>query len=303
MKIGSLRVLAAFFSFFLKNGLLNTIRSGIPLGAREKFFLLVVLSELLFLYAPTMLWLISRWTTSVWQNMHGIFLPPLFLYLIWEKFHGKGNSLSRQSSPLGFFFLVPALLILSLDAAMKTQILSAVSLFIAIPGLFLLFLGKERTKAVIFPLLLLGFMLPVPLAAIEQLNLLLRKITTFGISFLFPAFQIPFFVEGTTIFIPGEEILVGDACSGFSTLYAMIVVAFVISHWCREFKKRVAVLVLSAPVAIFANILRTTSLVLLVHWKGAEILNTFIHPLSGIIMFMFGLAVIFAVVKNSGSLF
>ena len=49
----------------------------------------------------------------------------------------------------------------------------------------------------------------------------------------------------------------------------------------------------AAPIAIVANLLRITALMLLVVWRGVGILDTFIHPLSGIATFALALPVIF----------
>jgi exosortase/archaeosortase family protein len=49
----------------------------------------------------------------------------------------------------------------------------------------------------------------------------------------------------------------------------------------------------AAPIAIASNMLRVILLVLLVVWRGPEILETFVHPLSGIMTFALSLPIIF----------
>jgi exosortase/archaeosortase family protein len=49
----------------------------------------------------------------------------------------------------------------------------------------------------------------------------------------------------------------------------------------------------AAPIAIVSNILRVILLVLLVAWQGGDILETFVHPLSGIMTFALSLPIIF----------
>jgi exosortase/archaeosortase family protein len=55
----------------------------------------------------------------------------------------------------------------------------------------------------------------------------------------------------------------------------------------------VLVLLSAAPLAIAANALRVIALVFLVVWRGEAILETFIHPLSGMMTFALALPIIF----------
>jgi len=254
--------------------------------------LIFVLIELVALYAPTAKWLFGRWTMSIWHHAHGLLMPPIIIYLVRNKLRGLRN-LPSESSPWGFLILIPALLLLSIDAGMRTQLLSAISLVLVLPGLSLLFLGMERSKEIAFPLLFSFFALPIPLALTEQVHLLLRKTVTLNISYILPEIGIPIFTEGTTIFLPHSTLLVADACSGFSTLYAVATIACLTAYLAPNRKRGLLVLAAVIPVAVAANTARVTSLVLLEYWIGGDILESFLHPLSGILAFVLGMAVIF----------
>jgi len=212
--------------------------------------------------------------------------------LVREKLRGLRH-LPAESSGLGFFILIPALLLLAIDAGLRTQLLSAVSLILVLPGLSLLFLGLKRSKEIAFPLLFSFFALPVPLALTEQVHLLLRKTVTANVSYILPSLNIPVFTEGTTIFLPHSTLLVADACSGFSTLYAVASIACLTAYLAPSRRRGLLVLCVVVPVAVAANTLRVLSLILLEYWIGGDILESFLHPLSGVLAFVLGIAVIF----------
>jgi exosortase/archaeosortase family protein len=86
---------------------------------------------------------------------------------------------------------------------------------------------------------------------------------------------------------------VADACSGFSTLYASVAVAFLTAYSTQSTSRRALVLALAAPLSIIANVLRVTFLVLMVVWSGEEVLETWIHPASGMATFALALPIIF----------
>jgi exosortase len=246
---------------------------------------------LLVAYAPTLVWLWGRWTMSVWHNAHGLMIPPVVGYFVYQELKSHA-SLPRGASAWGFAFAVPALALLALDAGMHTELLAAVSLVLLMPGLSLLLLGWPRTRAILFPLVFLAFALPIPLAFTERLHLVLRQVTTAATATLVPYLGIPVFTEATTLHMPNGVLQVADACSGFSTLYAALAIACLVAYSAHERWRKILVIVAAAPLAVGANILRVTLLVVLVEWKGAEILETFIHPLTGIMTFAIALPII-----------
>ena len=258
----------------------------------NSFLLGVIALLLLLLYAPTAAWLWDRWTISVWQHAHGLLILIVVVYLLWRELR-RMRSQPADVSIWGLMFLVPALVLHAIDAGMHTQLLSAAALILALPGLSLLFLGVQRTKAILFPLAFLLFTLPIPLAITENLHLILRKIATASSAAIIPQLGVPLYTQGTELHISNGTLQVADACSGFSTLYAAVAVACLVAYTCPEPRRRLAVLLVAVPLAIGANIIRVVLLVLLVHWKGIEILGTSWHTISGLFTFALVLPVIF----------
>ena len=265
---------------------------GRTISPVQRALLALAALEFVVLYVPTVRWLIERWTTSVWHNAHGLLIPPAAAYFAYIELRDRPRP-SAGPSRLGFLFLVPALILQALDAGMHTQLLSAVSLVIAVPGVCLLTLGIARTKAIALPLAFLLFALPIPLSFVERLIWNLRLLTVGAVSHLVPLMGVPLFVEGTTVHTARGALQVADACSGFSTLYAAVAVAFLIAYSTPSPGRRALVLLAAAPAAIAANVLRVVLLVTLVAWRGDAILETFIHPLSGMMTFALALPLLF----------
>jgi exosortase len=244
------------------------------------------------IYAPTVIWLFGRWTLSVWHHAHGMLIPPVVAYVCWQTLKDFDGPPVAPSAP-GWVFVLPALALHVLDTALHTQLLSAISLVVMMPGLSLLLLGRARTLAIAFPLAFLAFMLPIPLAATERMHLALRHVAADASARLVPLLGIPAYVEGTTIHLTRATLEVADACSGFSTLYAAMAVAFLTAYSVRSWTRRVAVIVLAAPIAIAANIVRVVLLVGFVQWQGTDVLATSLHTISGMFTFVLALPLIF----------
>lgn len=248
--------------------------------------------QLVLLFAPTVVWLVGRWTASVWQNAHGIFVPPLAGWLAWKELK-RHPGLPADGSPWGFVLLVPALALHALDAGIHTQLLSAIALFLAIPGLALLLLGAARVRRIAFPLAFLAFAIPIPLAFTEPLTIVLRYFAASVTAAAMPLFGASVFRDGTLLYMSAGTVDIGDACSGFSTLYAAVTVAALVAYSAPSWRRGALVLAAAVPVAIAANLVRVMALTLMVAWGQQWLLGTFVHPLSGMLTFALALPIIF----------
>ena len=263
-------------------------------GNQQRRGWLVWLFAALFLavYGPTMAWLWHRWTLSVWYNGHGLLIAGVVAWLVWQELR-RFSGPTDDVTPWGFALVVPALILHMLDTGIQSRLLSAFSLVLSLPGLSLLLLGKARTRAIIFPLLILFLTLPIPLVFTEQIHLVLRHVTTAGTVWLLRLFGFPVFVQGTLLETPNGSLLVADACSGFSTVYATVTVAVLTAYAARSRWRRMAVLLAAVPLAIAVNVVRVVVLVLLVDWYGLDVLHTSAHQLSGLATFVIALPIIF----------
>lgn len=265
---------------------------GLALTRIQIVWLAGVLALLGLVYYPTIAWLFDRWTMSVWHHAHGMLIPAVVGYFVYQELKGR-HALPASSSAWGFLFVIPALALHVFDTGMHTQLLSAASIVVILPGLSLLFLGRERTTAIAFPLAFMALMLPIPLALTESLHLVLRKIATAASTAIVPLLGITAYTEGTTVHLAEATLQVGDACSGFSTLYAACAVAALTAYSCPDRRRRALVLLGAAPIAIAANVVRVTMLIAVVDWRNVDVLSTWIHPASGMMTFALALPVIF----------
>ncbi|MFZ9609492.1 MAG: exosortase/archaeosortase family protein [Methylococcales bacterium] len=269
--------------------------SGIE--TQNRYFLWLVGILLGIVFAPTCIWLWERWTMSVWQNGHGVLVAGLVIYLVWSELQ-KLRCLPLSSNPWGFVVLIPALLLLMVDAGIHSQLISGIAMFLSLPGLALVFLGAERTKTILFPLIIVFLTLPIPLVFTESIHLVLRHIATKSVAWLLNLFGVPVYSTGTLLEVEGGSLVVADACSGFATLYAAITIAILTAYFCNSIQRRILILLIAGPLAIGVNILRVLLLILLVNRFGLDVLATAAHEISGLLTFMIALPIIFFMGQN-----
>jgi exosortase len=256
-------------------------------------------SLLLFaaVFAPTFAWLWERWTASIWQNAHGIFVPVVMIFLAHQILRRERDG-AEESSAWGFVFLGAGLLLALLDAGARTRYLSALGLVVALPGLSLLFLGARRTRNIAVPLLLGLFMIPIPNAVATHLYL--KRATAVGVEPLVELFGISVWREGTLLHLPNDQFVVSDACSGFATLYAAVAVSVVLAWHSRSKLRSLGILAAAWILAPAFNVVRTLMLVVLTHRFGDVIIESPIHEASGVVAFWCILGILFLMADREG---
>lgn len=246
------------------------------------------------IFGPTLLWLVQRWTISVWHHAHGVFIPFALAFMIRDVLR-QDASKDQEASPWGFLIIAPALALTAIDSVIKTRLLSAFALVLCLPGLSLLLLGARRTKALAFPWIIAFFMLPIPAAFIETLHLVLRQISATGSEQVLSSLGISVLRDYTTLRLGHAELMIAEACSGFSTLYFSVTVALYLAHLSGSWRRRTALVLAAVPCAIAANIVRCALLALWVDYWGYEVIETWLHPGSGVLSFALAILALIAI--------
>lgn len=247
--------------------------------------------------APTAAFLWDKWTRSIWVNGHGLFVPLVAGFLA---VYALRREPVKQEAPSawGFVVLVPALLLVAVDSAIKTELLSAAALLLALPGLSLLLLGPHRTRALLFPFLLSFFMLPIPGAFLSRLHLALRLLTAQGSETVLRFFGMPVLGEGTLLHMPNGSFRIIEECSGFAALYAAVTLALVLAYLAESPRRKLLLLLAPFPLAMASNVLRVVLLAFLAENIDYDVLETPIHVLSGYMTFVLTLAGLFALAER-----
>lgn len=246
-------------------------------------------------FLPTLRWLGFQWTYSVWANDHGIFMPFIIGYLVWNILR-QDQETRPESSALGLPLLGVGILASLVDVFAGTKYLGMAGLLVSLPGLSLLLLGRRRTRMLGVPLVLSLLMTPVPISLAGHLYL--RFATAAAVEPLIRAIGTPVLREDTVLRLSSGTFVVANACSGFSTLYASIAVALVLAFLTRSTSRRILMLLLAPLLAIAANIVRVLSLVLIAHFFGQWTLETPLHEATGVAAFVVVLVGLFTIAKE-----
>ncbi len=255
-----------------------------------------VFLTLLILYAPTLGDIAHIcWTDDDYS--HGLLLPFITLYLLWERKKKIQQLFSSTSKPqfslIGVAFMLGGAFLYLVGQASGSLFASWISFFPTVVGALYLLFGKERGSVFIFPFLLNFMAKPLPDSLVPKLfhpfQVYAAKVSASLLEFL----NVPVHLMGNIIEIPGMRLLVEEACSGMRSMMAILTVALVvIALTARPLIAQVTLLLLSVIVAMALNVFRVALTGVLSHFYDPRAATGFFHSFSGLVVFFLGLIVL-----------
>jgi exosortase len=293
-----------------KMELSNENGNGEEKGSTKRIMhLLVVLLLLLPLYLRTFIWLINVWLADP-SYSHGFFIPIISAFFAWRKLRIRIKSQDRcegsglrslayshlTSHPTercapGLFIYVFGLSLLVIGFLRMFPFLSAVSFLFVLSGLVLYFYGKDMMRTLLFPISFLIFAIPLPFRA--ELGFILQSLSARCSTLIIEALGIPVTRLGAQIHLQNASFTIGMPCSGINTLISLLALTaiFIYVLKCPLYKKA-ALFCISIPIAIAANILRITSILLIAHQYGLDAAMKFFHDFSNPFLFVIAFTVL-----------
>lgn len=245
---------------------------------------------LLALYVPSYYSLSNGyWTTE--SGTHGPIMLLLILWLFWRE-RAAWLADAKPWHPIVAACVGAAALALYYIG--RTQAIDQLQMASQLPllyALITLLLGLVGLKRLWVPIALLFFLIPVPGSILDSILLTLKEWVSDSVESLLYTFGYPIARSGVTLMIGPYRLLVANACAGLNSIIALsgigLIYVYVAGH-----KSKLANGVLLAsviPIALVANLLRVTVLVLCYYYFGDAVGRAF-HDYAGYaeIAFAFG---------------
>ncbi len=267
------------------------LRSILPFGYKTALIATLVG----ILYAWTLGDMAYAWW--IYPNFsQGMLIPPLALYLAWQN---REHTLALPVTPdiRGTVLLLLSCLSFLFGNLAAEYFLPRMSFVILLIALTWTFWGLPRLKSLAFPFLLLATMVPLPALlynwAATPLQLLASEIAAYIAQFC----GVLVYQDGNIIHLASISLGVEEACSGLSSLSALIIASLLLGqvYSCRTVT-RIILFALSIPIAIAANIVRVTGTAILADWHQ-ELALGFYHSFSGWMVFVAGYGMLYLAAK------
>lgn len=238
------------------------------------------------LYAPVLWRLFRQWLDDP-DYSHGLLVPLLSAYLIWQR-RDKLAQVPRRPSLSGLLVVLFALGMLFLGSLGAELFLTRSSIVVMICGLIVYFSGWALLRAMAFPIAFLLFAIPIPVLIYNEIVFPLQFIASkFATSVLETLNLFPIMREGNVLIMPGMRLEVVEACSGIRSLMSLLALA---AGYGYLVEKSVAVrwflIVAMVPLAIISNGTRVMITALMTNYIGPQAAEGFMHEFSGWVIFV-----------------
>jgi len=296
-------------------------------------FLLIILAVFLIGYFPVLQKMLIRWNGG--DNSYCYLIVPLFAYLLWDKRkeqkEGRWTMDDGRKKAMRSIVPQPSEAVLPPPSVQSTEDFrfgefswSVWGLVLVILSILLIIVGELgsvetllytgiwgcavgvtvilygwRTRYLIFPLVILLFIVPLP-AFINRILTFKLKLaaTTLSVTML-RASGVSVLQEGNIIDLGISQLQVVDACSGLRYLMPLLLTALLVGYFFnKRWWQRAILILVVVPLSIFVNSVRIWITGLLTVKGHEELAQSFFHDFSGWLVYMFaaGLLVVAALI-------
>jgi exosortase B len=237
-----------------------------------------------------------------WTGETGVHGPIVLATGIWL-FAQRWQELQSIARP-GRGLFAAALMALSLIAyvfgrAFDFLAIEVLAFGAVLLALFYLAFGGEAVRRMWFPIVYMGFVVPIPGWVIDTITGPLKAYVSHSATYLLERAGYPIVREGVTLYVAQYQLLVEDACAGLNSLISLTAISLFYIYVLHNASWRYALFLMLwiIPVALLANLLRVIILVLITYHFGNAAAQGFLHSTAGLVMFATALLGIFAVDK------
>ena len=287
---------------------------------RRNFFqTIAIAAALVFVYSSVLIKLGRDWWSDE-NYSHGLLIPFVIGYIIWQERKRFSEGRSQPAVRWGAIGVGFSLLALWAGTAGAELFVQRISLIVMLASVAIYFSGFRVLRLVAVPLSLLVLSIPIPQIVFNKIAFPLQLFASRCAVAAMAAFDIPVLRQGNVIelmplgsAVP-KKLAVVEACSGIRSLMTLVTLAVVYAYFtkpkvartsvCDEAKQtptkvyaalRTLILIVAAvPIAILTNAVRVSGTGVLAHYYGTRVADGFFHSFSGWVIYVAAAGLLFA---------
>ena len=257
---------------------------------QDNLLMLVTVAFMLLAVTAWSYWSIVAAILREWQRNDdysaGQLVPLIAIFFVWRERKNLRKCLLKPcwSGGIALLILAQAARFYGLLFMYESGVRYSMALTLA--GLVLMVAGWQVFRRVLWILLILFLMFPLPGRVHNMISGPLQNMATTGSVFLMEAFGISVSQQGNVMMLNQDTPLaVAEACSGLRMLTAFVIVAAFIAYMVKRSRLQKAILLASSiPVAVISNIVRIFVTALLMVYVSTEVADKFFHDFAGLVM-------------------
>ena len=248
-------------------------------------------------YIPTLLWMWNRWFAWDSYYSHGILIPFVSGFLIWQM-RDELAAIKPKRSPWGMPLIIAGLIIHLASSLFRIYFTSGFSMLGVLTGLILFLYGSKIFKKIVFPVCFLIFMIPVPLVVVANISFKMKIFAAQIATTILNNIGLVTVRAGSILKMQHTYVVVDDVCSGLRSLVSLSALGSIFAWWLKApMYKRILLFCSTIPIAIATNVLRIIFLAFISEVWGPPYATGFAHDFAGFMVFALAFALLYAVGK------
>jgi len=250
-------------------------------------------------YYNTIGWLVESWQNNIYYS-HGFLVPFISGYIIWNM-RNELAGIEKKQSQSGLAIFAGGILLQMIAVMWTIRFLSGISLIVTISGIILFLYGWVFTKKIMFPIMFLLLMVPLPF--VDMVAPPLQTVSAVGTSNVANLFGIPVQRDGLVLYTNGGAFEVGLPCSGLRSVISLLTIGIIFAFILEGgIIMKFAIIALSIPLALAGNIIRITSMLTVANMYGQQAAMNYFEGFSNLVLFSIALLGLFLTGRCFGRL-
>lgn len=247
-----------------------------------------VVLALLVVFTPAFLHGVDVWSHDE-EFSFGYLVPPLAVGLLWLRRRDLLRSLGPGAN-IGLFPLCLGLLLLLASKRTGVHAIAGAAFLPTTIGLVAYLYGIAAARVVILPTTFLALSLSLYRGLLNSVGFPMQQITARASADLASVLGTPVRQSGVDLFTGKFHFVVAEACSGMSSLLSLICLGLLMVGLARAtMARKVVLMVLILPIALLANTLRVTLVLVLSRPLGMDVVNSLLHGTMSAVLFIFAM--------------
>ena len=243
-------------------------------------------------YFPVFRILAGKWAESE-EYSHAFLTLPIILYMVYQN-RQRVLETPATFSPLGLVTLMLASALYYFSLLTEVHTVIALAMYLTVLGTVVFLFGIRSLWVLFTPLLLLLMLIPFPDQLYIQLTFPLQLKVSQMSEAIISLFGIPVHRAGNVLTIPQKSFEVVEACSGLRSVITLLTLSVVMGYFLlARTPAKLLLVAASIPVAIFVNLIRVVTIVLLFHSFGLDLYEGTLHTVTGLLIFLIALVTLF----------
>ena len=212
---------------------------------------------LLVSYAVVLEKLANQWMSDP-DMTHGMFVPVLVGYIVWER-RNVLSSVKSSPSFVGILLMLGGAFLLCIGPpGLDTfAAVTRVAFLLSVIGTIVWLRGWPTMRLLLYPLAILLLMFPMPGFILEKLTFPLQMLASRLAEHILEFMNYSVLREGNILILPGQTLNIAQACSGLRSMMALTFLgqAYIYLFDSRAWM-RLTIAILVIPIAVLANSMR-----------------------------------------------